>query len=173
MYCIAYIFISSFLVFEKITASLRRSGWVDSSRRWWWFRICNKNHSLSFTFSIFFTIKIHHFHHFVILSFCHLNHVGGLGHSCKIDQSHLGLCTAVVAVHLRYQAVASRDQISSVDHCYQAWTTDVLNPTLCPTPCQLFVGCWLFMRTCTHIKTAGRWPQIMISLPFKGHTHYG
>ena len=45
---------SHFSFSSKKTVSLRRWGWMDSSERRWWFRICNKNHSLSFTFSHLF-----------------------------------------------------------------------------------------------------------------------
>ena len=45
-----------------------------------------------------------------------------------------------------------------------------INP-IDPLPNALPVVCWLFMRTCTHTKLAGHWPQIMISLPFTCHAH--
>ena len=54
-----HFFISRFR--ERKTASLRSWGWMDSSEMWWWFRIYNKNHSLSFTFPILFSNEIHHF----------------------------------------------------------------------------------------------------------------
>ena len=98
--------------------------------------------------------------------FCHLNHVGG--HPCKIDQSQLRLCTVVVTVHHRYQAVASRDKLTSVDD----WGIGP-HPFLNALP----IVCWLLVvraHLYTHTHTTRR-PLatdhvIMISLPSKGHT---
>ena len=54
--------------------------------------------------------------------------------SCQIDQSQLGFVTVPVAAQ-------SLSRLTSREGTRQAWTTEVANPTLCPTLCQLFARC--------------------------------
>ena len=126
-YCTHFhFFISRFR--EKRTASLRSWGWTDSSEMWWWFRICNKNHSLSFTFPILFSIEIHHFHQ--VSPFCHVD-----GRSIRaILTNPVETCDSLrqFTIVIKLWHRAGRDKRGRLRY---------VNPILCPTLCQLFAGC--------------------------------
>ena len=117
---------------RKKIASLRSWGWTDSSERWWWFRICNRNHSLSFTSPNLFSIEIHHFHQ--VSPFCHF-HSCGWPICARLTKPQVRLCD-------------NRDNSPSLSSCDIARPVDKLkrgrlryvNPTLWPTLCQLFAG---------------------------------
>ena len=114
---------------------------------WWWFRICNENHSLSFTFSILFSIEIHHFHQ--VSPFCHF-HSCGWSICARLTKPQLTLCD-------------NRDSSPSLSSCDIARPVDKLkrgrlryvNPTLCPTLCQLFAGCSCAPAHTQHPPAAG------------------
>ena len=116
---------------------------------WWRWRICNTNHSVSFTFPILFFIEIHHFHP--------SHHCHSCGWSIGAALTNSGKICLQLTPSLRRFA-------EPVD---KRGTTKVVNPTLCSTLCQLFVGC-----SCAPPHTHTRWPQIMFDLPFRCHTRF-
>ena len=88
--------------------SLQNSGAVATwTKIWWWCRICNKNHSVSFTFPILFFIEIHHFHQVSPLSFrfswmvnwCHFDQI--------LKQTRYSVAIIVTVRHREDTACAS------------------------------------------------------------------
>ena len=134
-----HIFMFSFLVFEKITVSLRSWGWMNSSEMWWWFRICNKKHSLSFAFSILFSIGIHHLHQ--ASPFCHFRPCGWSIGARLTNLSWDFTIMTVWGSRRRYQAVTSRgEDLASM------WTRRSPDPFA-----QRFASCLLFVHA-AHTK---------------------
>ena len=92
------------------------------------FEFAIKSHSLSFTFSILFSIKIHHFHQ--ALPFCHFRPCGW---------------SIRARLTTKMRLVTVRPSLSSCDIARgglgKRGRLRYVNPTLCPTFCQLFASC--------------------------------
>ena len=122
---------------------------MDSSDRWWWFRICNENYSLSLTFPILFSIEIHHFPslHCVIFDSC--------GWSIRARLTNLSWDL------WQSEQFAIVFKLWHRVRTWQAWTTEVMNPSLCPTLCQLLAGCSCAPHNCPSYSSQ------QYSLPYK------
>ena len=121
------------------------------TKSWWRCQICNKNHSISFTFPILFFVENHHFTK---------SHHSHNSHSCGWSIANgATLTNQTVAVRHRWQRILL------------ATATKVVNPTLSSTLCQLFVGC-NFVRTSPHTNPlATNHVRLAIQMPHTTHSH--